>query len=73
MTGTVIQVQSSCFPQNAIKAQFSTRPNAICVKKSNNSNDFMFAKTSLQSEDTKTDEVQEIICRSSDGIGLKET
>lgn len=70
----VIQVQSSCFPQNAIKAQFSTRPNAICVKKkSNNSNDFMFAKISLQSEDTKMDEVKEIICRSSDGIGLKET
>lgn len=38
------QVQSSRFPQNAVKAQFSTRLNAICVEKNNNSNDFMLAK-----------------------------
>lgn len=29
MTGMVIQVQSSCLPWSAIKAQFSTKPDAI--------------------------------------------
>lgn len=47
----VTQVQSSRFPQNAIKAQFSMRLNAICVEKNNNSNDFVSAKISVQSQD----------------------
>lgn len=53
MTGMVIQVQSSRLPQNGIKAQSFTAPNAICVRKVITVMISCLPKISLRTEDRR--------------------